>query len=288
MAENSRIDDLRRRVQKDPASIAFAQLAEECRRSGGFQEAVDTCRAGLALHPEYLSARVTLGRALVELGDLDGAQTELSRVLESAPENLAAIRGLAEIYHRRGELAQALAQYRAALLLARNDPDLEETIADLSRQIEPAKPAPAGGLTMQHMQDELLKLAPPPPKPDRGVRLQADNPAKANPAKAGSHEAASTETTQFEGQVSAETTPVPFSAPTSTAAAPTSADAPEETPVPISPEPPAAAAAPNPAEAGSHEDGTLTAGADDRATRTVAALEQWLDAIHVSRDQRNS
>ena len=34
MAENSRIDDLRRRVQKDPASIAFAQLAEECRRAG--------------------------------------------------------------------------------------------------------------------------------------------------------------------------------------------------------------------------------------------------------------
>src|SRR5436189_28852 len=164
MAENSRVDELRRRVQKDPASIAFAQLAEELRRSGANQEAVDTCRAGLKIHPGYLSARVTLGRALIELGQLDEAQAELSRVLESAPENLAAIRGLAEIYHRRGDLAQALAQYRAALLLARNDPDLEETIADLSRQVEPARPAPAGGLTLEHMQDELLKLAPPPPK----------------------------------------------------------------------------------------------------------------------------
>ena len=34
MADNQRIEDLRRRVQKDPASIAFAQLAEECRRAG--------------------------------------------------------------------------------------------------------------------------------------------------------------------------------------------------------------------------------------------------------------
>src|SRR5437870_3766837 len=99
MADNPRIDDLRRRIQKDPASIAFAQLAEELRRAGESQEAVGICRAGLAVHPGYLSARVTLGRALLELGELEMAQDELERVLVSAPENLAAIRGLAEIHH---------------------------------------------------------------------------------------------------------------------------------------------------------------------------------------------
>ena len=104
------------------------------------RRSIPAARASRSI-PGYLSARVTLGRALIELGQLDEAQAELSRVLESAPENLAAIRGLAEIHHRRGDLAEALAQYRAALLLARNDPDLEETIADLSRQVEPAKPA---------------------------------------------------------------------------------------------------------------------------------------------------
>src|SRR5882757_8640771 len=128
MADHSRIEDLRRRVQKDPASIAFAQLAEECRRGGNLQESVDVCRAGLALHPGYLSARVTLGRALVEMGDLDTALAELEYVLRSAPENLAAIRGLAEIHHRQGHLTLALEQYRAALLLARNDPDLQQTV----------------------------------------------------------------------------------------------------------------------------------------------------------------
>src|SRR5437588_880999 len=102
MSENSRIDDLRRRVQKDPASIAFAQLAEECRRAGHFQEAIDACRAGLAIHPGYLSARVTLGRALIELNQPDDALVELMLVLKSAPENLSAIRGVAEIHHRSG------------------------------------------------------------------------------------------------------------------------------------------------------------------------------------------
>ena len=86
MADSQRIEDLRRRVQKDPTSIAFAQLAEECRRAGRHQEAVDVCRAGLQLHPGYLSARVTLGRALIELNDLDTALAELDHVLKSAPE----------------------------------------------------------------------------------------------------------------------------------------------------------------------------------------------------------
>ncbi len=70
MPDNPRIEDLRRRVQQDPASIAFAQLAEEYRRAGLQQEAIDTCRAGLARHPGYLSARVTLGRALLARTDV--------------------------------------------------------------------------------------------------------------------------------------------------------------------------------------------------------------------------
>src|SRR5256885_12722533 len=140
VADNQRIEDLRRRVQKDPASIAFAQLAEECRRAGRYEEAVEVCRAGLAVHPGYLSARVTLGRALIELDQPDEALQELSIVLKSAPENLAAIRGTAEIHHRRGELAEALAQYRAALALARNDPDLQQTVAQLARQVDPPLP----------------------------------------------------------------------------------------------------------------------------------------------------
>src|SRR4029453_12379901 len=105
MADSQRIEDLRRRVQKDPASIAFAQLAEELRRAGQFEESVETCRTGLAIHPSYLSARVPLGRALIELNQLADAQSELEVVLKSAPENLAAIRGLGDIHHRQGDLA---------------------------------------------------------------------------------------------------------------------------------------------------------------------------------------
>jgi len=163
---SSRIDDLRRRVQRDPASIAFAQLAEEYRRVRQYAESVETCRAGLALHPGYLSARVTLGRALIELGELDEAQQELEHVLKSAPENLAAIRGLAEIYHRRGDLAQALAQFQAALALAPNDPELEETINELARQVAPQRRAePADSISLEQMQSLFELHAPSPQLP---------------------------------------------------------------------------------------------------------------------------
>ena len=95
MADSPRIQELRRRIQQDPASLSFAPLAEELRRAGRLQDAIDTCRAGLAIHPAYVSARATLGRALLDQGALDEALTELTTVLAVAPENLAALQALA-------------------------------------------------------------------------------------------------------------------------------------------------------------------------------------------------
>ncbi len=174
-ADNPRLLELRRRVQTDPASIAFAQLAEEYRRAGSHEDAIATCRAGLAIHPGYLSARVTLGRALIEVNDLDAAQAELQYVLKSATENLAAIRGVAEVHHRRGELGEALGYYRTALALAKHDPDLEQTVDEISRAISPVEAVTDDGLSFEQASAEFLAaledlpggldaaLAPPEP-----------------------------------------------------------------------------------------------------------------------------
>jgi tetratricopeptide (TPR) repeat protein len=154
--DNPRIEELRRRVQTDPASIAFAQLAEEYRRAGSYEDAIATCRAGLTIHPGYLSARVTLGRALIEVNDLDGAEAELGCVLRTASENLAAIRGLAEIYHRRGQLSEALKFYQSALGLAKHDPDLEQTVDEISRALTPERPPIDDGMSFAEAQAEFL------------------------------------------------------------------------------------------------------------------------------------
>ena len=120
MPVHPRIEELRRRVEKDPASIAFAQLAEEHRRAGNYEEAVRVARSGLERHPTYLSARVTLGRALLELEQFDEAKAELEFVLTAAPDNLSAVRGLADIHQRRGDPDDAVKQVSAADAPARD------------------------------------------------------------------------------------------------------------------------------------------------------------------------
>lgn len=72
--------------------------AESLRRAGNPAAAVDLCRDALIRFPGHLSARVTLGWALLDLGKLSEAQQEFETVRRQAPDNLAAIRGLAKLH----------------------------------------------------------------------------------------------------------------------------------------------------------------------------------------------
>jgi tetratricopeptide (TPR) repeat protein len=127
-----------RRIRRRSPSPNSPRSAGAPAPSGGGRRLPGRSRAASG----YASARVTLGRALLELNDLDRALVEFEHVLRSAPDNLAAIRSLADIHRRQGSLALALEQYRAALALARNDPDLQEIVAELAREVEPAMPEP--------------------------------------------------------------------------------------------------------------------------------------------------
>src|SRR6188474_2740097 len=72
--------------------------AEKLRRSGNAQGAIDLCRDALVRFPGHLSARVTLGWALLDLGQLREAREEFEVVRKTAPDNFAAIRGLAQLH----------------------------------------------------------------------------------------------------------------------------------------------------------------------------------------------
>jgi hypothetical protein len=79
-------------------------------------------------------------------------------------------------------LTGALARYRAALALARNDPDLEQTVNDLAKIVEPPVPTESShGLSFEQMQDEFLRSAPPPPP---RPKARPSPPAAAPPAAA--------------------------------------------------------------------------------------------------------
>ena len=146
MVDSPRIEQLRRRVSADPASIAFAALAEEYRKEGRFPEAIETCRLGLQRHPAYVSARVTLGRALVGLGDFEAARLELEAVLRIAPENLAAIRAMADIYSRLQQTEEL---------------PMPETLADAASELTSVGPEPAAVHVEPPPRLRVVPLEPP-------------------------------------------------------------------------------------------------------------------------------
>jgi len=106
----------------------FAASAERLRRQGQLAEAVELCREGLNAYPDQLSARVTLGRALMDLEQFDEARVELEYVVKRAPDNLAAIRGLAEL-HDRSESAALLVMEGAGDWPPRQE-DIERAVSN--------------------------------------------------------------------------------------------------------------------------------------------------------------
>ncbi len=131
-ATSPRITDLTRRLQKDPGSRVFFELAREQHAAGSLQEAARVCRDGLKKHPAYHSARVLLGRVLIDLKEFGQASRELEIVVRHAPDNLLAIRLLGEALAGANERASALETFQKLLSL---NPGDEETLERI-RQIE--------------------------------------------------------------------------------------------------------------------------------------------------------
>lgn len=68
----------------------FPALAEAHRRAGRPEEAEKVARDGLRHRPDFVAGRVALSLALLDLGRVDEARTELRRVLDLVPEHVLA------------------------------------------------------------------------------------------------------------------------------------------------------------------------------------------------------
>ncbi|MFI5234508.1 MAG: tetratricopeptide repeat protein [Gemmatimonadales bacterium] len=141
MAYTSEIEKLERRVQENPQGRFFASLADAYRKDGQIARALDVVKAGLVIHPDYVSARVVLGRCYMDQGDDAAAQEAFSRVAELDGESVIALKALADISERQGDFAAA-AKWAQQLLTV--DPGSDEARDQLSRvQAQAAVPDPA-------------------------------------------------------------------------------------------------------------------------------------------------
>jgi hypothetical protein len=173
-ASNPKIDELRSKLKADPKSRLFYQLAEELRKAGQPAEAEQVLRSGMAFHPSYLAAWVSLGRVMREQKKDEGAVEALNKALQLDPGNVVAARLLGDSYLALGQKVEAIKKYKLVHALLPTDEALQEKVEELEREISGASvPAP---------QPESAPPAPqeseaPAEQPAEALSLSASTPA---------------------------------------------------------------------------------------------------------------
>jgi len=132
------IEKLKEKFDKDSNSKLFLPLAEEYRKVGMLDEAIDVLQKGLGKHVTYTSARVLLGKTYLEKGMIDEAKKEFEGVIEIVPDNLFAHKKLAELYRDTGETALAIKAFRAILKLNPMDDESLSNLRDIEAALSPA------------------------------------------------------------------------------------------------------------------------------------------------------
>lgn len=129
------IEKLQKKLEKEPNSLIFLQLAEEYRKEGYYEDALKTCRDGLRRHPNYWSARVAMGRIFYEMSDYELARDELEKVIKAVPDNLLANKLLGDIYLHTDRSEDALKRYQIVQMLTPNDQDVVANIRKLEAKL---------------------------------------------------------------------------------------------------------------------------------------------------------
>jgi tetratricopeptide (TPR) repeat protein len=124
------------RLARDPASLAFAPLADAYRKVGRTREAINLCREGLGRFPHYTTARLILAKAHLDDGNAEAALSELGVILQSAPKDTQAHRLAAEIHRKAGRWEEARQHLERVVKLDAGDREsrlLLETLAGEGR-----------------------------------------------------------------------------------------------------------------------------------------------------------
>lgn len=111
------------RLAKDPASLAFAQLADLYRKAGRSEEAISLCRDGLGRYPQYATARLILAKTLMGEDRFEEARAEVYAILQAAPKDVQCHRLAAEIDRRLGRLEGAVTHLQMVVALDPTDRD---------------------------------------------------------------------------------------------------------------------------------------------------------------------
>jgi tetratricopeptide (TPR) repeat protein len=135
-----RIEELRKKFDENPRRY-FAPLANEYRKVGDFDQAIFICQEYLPQQPGHMSGHIVFGQALFEAKRLPEAKSVFETALSLDPENLIALRHLADISRDLGDFPAAKGWYDRVLQADPRNEEVQAIVANLGK--EGAAPAPA-------------------------------------------------------------------------------------------------------------------------------------------------
>jgi len=125
-------DDIRAlsaQLAQDPQSLVFLRLGEALRRKGQLDAALRVAVNGLERHPHLADAHDLYARVLTDKRDYERAFDEWDMAVRIAPKHTGALKGLAFLYFKVGDIAQAEAHLEQARNVEPDDPTIDQAIA---------------------------------------------------------------------------------------------------------------------------------------------------------------
>jgi tetratricopeptide (TPR) repeat protein len=153
-------DDIRglsAQLAQDPQSLVFLRLGEALRRKGQLDAALRVAMNGLERHPHLADAHDLLARILTDKHDYERAFDEWDMAVRIAPHHTGALKGLAFLYFKVGDVAQAEAHLEQARNVEPDDPSIDQAIVMMRKGAAPPSPEPSAASS--------AAPSPPPPSP---------------------------------------------------------------------------------------------------------------------------
>src|SRR5438874_988437 len=123
------VKTLSSQLAQDPDSLVFLRLGELLRQKGQFDAAHRVALTGLERHPHLADAHDLYARILADKRDYERAFDEWDMTLRIAPSHVGALKGLAFLYFKVGDVGQALAHLETARQHAPDDPGVAQALA---------------------------------------------------------------------------------------------------------------------------------------------------------------
>jgi tetratricopeptide (TPR) repeat protein len=138
-------DDIRAlsaQLAQDPQSLVFLRLGEALRRKDQLEAALRVAVNGLERHPHLADAHDLYARVLTDKHDYERAFDEWDMAVRIAPNHTGALKGLAFLYFKVGDIAQAEAHLERARTVEPDDPSIDQAFEMIRGGHKPPSPAP--------------------------------------------------------------------------------------------------------------------------------------------------